>query len=167
MRAGLRLGEAARSAAACHYADVSFPEWKPLLPSSASACRGRSRNASVGLRTPLAPRRRTHSFSSLHFNCQPSWLLRRASLSQPRTECRWRALARTHTHACTHGGTKHSISASDITAVSSAVSACAINSAAERANWLCRKDGSGDPGRAELLLAWLKLQSSSVCSCAL
>ena len=42
-------------------------------------------------------------------------------------------------------GTKHSISASDITAVSSAVSACAINSVAERADCLCRKYLTPDP----------------------
>lgn len=39
MRAGLRLGDAAHSAAACHYAAVSFPERKPLPPSATSACR--------------------------------------------------------------------------------------------------------------------------------
>lgn len=45
----------------------------------------------------------------------------------------------------TRCGTKHSISASDITAVSSAVSACAINSVAERADCLCRKYLTPDP----------------------
>lgn len=45
----------------------------------------------------------------------------------------------------TRCGTKHSISASDITAVSSAVSACAINSVAERADCLCRKYLTHDP----------------------
>lgn len=62
-----------------------------------------------------------------------------------------RAQARAQTH------TKHSISASDITAVSSAVSACAINSAAERASWRCRRDFRPDPERT-LLLTWLKTQ---------
>lgn len=68
-------------------------------------------------------------------NCQPSWLLHRASLAartdpgDMRTRC----------------GTKHSISASDITAVSSAVSACAINSVVERADCLCRKYLTPDP----------------------
>ena len=47
----------------------------------------------------------------------------------------------------TRCGTKHSISASDITAVSSAVSACAINSVAERAACLCRKYLTPDPER--------------------
>lgn len=42
-------------------------------------------------------------------------------------------------------GTKHSISACDITAVSSAVSACAINSVAERVDCLCRKYLTPDP----------------------
>lgn len=45
----------------------------------------------------------------------------------------------------THGGTKHSIRASDITAVSSAVSACAKNSVAERADCLCRKYLTPEP----------------------
>lgn len=45
----------------------------------------------------------------------------------------------------THCGTKHSISASDITAVSSAVSACAKNSVAERADCLCRKYLTPEP----------------------
>lgn len=135
MRTGLRLGDAA----ACHNAAVSFPEWKPLLPSATSACRGRTLDASTQLRPPFAPRRRTHSFSSLQFNCQPSWLLHRASLSQPPHGTQV-------AHALAHArGTKHSISASDITAVSSAVSAGAINSAAERVNWLCRKDLTPDP----------------------
>lgn len=147
MRAGLRLGDAAHSATACHYAAVSFPERKPLPPSATSACR---RQEAARLRgaenppfpppTPFAPRRQTRSFSSLRFNCPPSWLLHRASLLQPRRAAQ---VARLLAHA----GTKHSISASDITAVSSAVSACAINSAAERANWLCRKDLTPDPER--------------------
>lgn len=45
----------------------------------------------------------------------------------------------------TRCGTKHSISTSDITAVGSAVSACAINSVAERADCLCRKYLAPDP----------------------
>lgn len=46
---------------------------------------------------------------------------------------------------------------SDITAVSSAVSACAINSVAERADCLCRKYLTPDPSlerRKILILAW-------------
>lgn len=52
----------------------------------------------------------------------------------------------------TRCGTKHSISASDITAVSSAVSACAINSVAERADCLCRKYLTPDPSLERNLL---------------
>lgn len=59
-------------------------------------------------------------------NSQPSWLLHEAA----RTDAG-------DVHA--HGGTKHSIMASDITAVSSAVSACAINSVAERVDCLCKE----------------------------
>lgn len=46
-------------------------------------------------------------------------------------------------------GTKHSISTSDITAVSSAVSACAINSVAEGTDCLCRKYLTPDPKPGE------------------
>lgn len=58
--------------------------------------------------------------------------------------------------APTRSGTKHSISASDITAVSSAVPACAINSAAERADCLCRKYLTPDPERRGGTICFLR-----------
>lgn len=67
---------------------------------------------------------------------QPSWLLHWASPLAARSDPGGMRTRR---------GTKHSISASDITAVSSAVSACAINSVAERADCLCRKYLTPDP----------------------
>lgn len=79
-------------------------------------------NASVKLRTVFAPMRWTPFFYSLPSD--PSAIL---ALAAPLGTQVARA------RAPTRSGTKHSISASDITAVSSAVSARAINSAAERA----------------------------------
>lgn len=58
-------------------------------------------------------------------------------------------------------GTKHSISASDITAVSSAVSACAINSVLERVDCLCRKYLTPDPKPWEIFLFALKWWTGS------
>ena len=63
---------------------------------------------------------------------RPSWLLLRASYTHSASPAQalWRLpqTRGTHSHAA---GTKHSISTGDITAVSSAVSACAINRTAE------------------------------------
>lgn len=71
--------------------------------------------------------------------------------------------------ACAHSGTKHSISTSDITAVSSAVSACAINSVAERADCLCRKYLTLDPKPSEKYLFFLFFLRGSgepdICQC--